>query len=288
MPEISQTDKNQRPNSPGRDAPSAEPVSDVSELDQWAAYYDFIHQGLPGEAEYYVREAVRCGGDVLELGCGTGRICIPMAMTGVRVVGVDISAEMLQVCRKKQRRVGPVRGFMYLVRADMRAFAFSRQFRLIVMPYRTFMHLLTPLDQIRTLRCVRRHLDEDGAFLLNMWAARPSTIAHAVATGSLNTLQLAGEYPMEEEGAVLMHYHAARYDEFRQLILERHLIQTVDARGKVRAQQELSLTRAWLSPREMEHLAVRCGFRVEGTYGDFDESPLDEHSTEMIWRLRRW
>ncbi len=281
------TDNRQSPDRLGCDATSAIAVSAASELDPWAPYYDFIHQGLPGEAEYYVLEGVRCGGDVLELGCGTGRICIPMAMTGVRVIGVDISAAMLHVCREKQRRVGPLRGSLYLVRADMRTFAFSHRFRLIVMPYRTFMHLLTPPDQIRTLRCVRGHLAEDGIFLLNMWAAHPSAIARAATSGSVDTLQLAGEYMVKEENMTLVHYHAARYDEFRQLILERHLIQEVDARGKVRAERELSLSRAWLSPREMEHLAGRCGFTVEGVYGDFDESPLDEHSTEMIWRLRR-
>lgn len=287
MPKIPKKEKNAHPG-PTTESLKKSPIEAlIPELDHWAAYYDFIHQGLPGEAEYYVLTAARCGGEVLELGCGTGRICIPMAMTGVKVLGVDISGAMLWVCQEKYRRLGRVRGALQLVRADMRAFAFARKFRLIVMPYRTFMHLLSPLDQIQALHCVREHLDKDGEFLLNVWAARPSAITQAASSGALHVPQLVGTYSIEEEGITLRHYHAARYDEFHQVIFEKHLIQEVAANNRVMHEQALSLTRAWLSPREMEHLLVRCGFRVAAIYGDFDESPLDKHSTEMIWRLKR-
>ena len=94
------------------------------EFDGWAPYYDLIHKGLPGEAEFYVGQAVRIGGPTLELGCGTGRVAIPMAMSGVDVIGLDLSPRMLELCREKSEAVSPLQGSIELVEGDMATFDF--------------------------------------------------------------------------------------------------------------------------------------------------------------------
>ena len=63
----------------------------MAEFDAWARYYDLIHEGLPGEAEFFVGQAARLGGQTLELGCGTGRLAVAMAMSGADVVGLAAS-----------------------------------------------------------------------------------------------------------------------------------------------------------------------------------------------------
>lgn len=78
----------------------------ITEFDRWAPYYDLIHNGLPGEAQYYLSEALRSGGEVLELGCGTGRVCILTVFSGLRVTGLDISPRMLVLCREKLAALG--------------------------------------------------------------------------------------------------------------------------------------------------------------------------------------
>jgi SAM-dependent methyltransferase len=256
------------------------------ELDAWARYYDFIHLGLPGEAEFYVMEALRRGGATLELGCGTGRVCIPMAMSGVDATGLDFSQKMLAVCRAKARAVRPLKGTLTLAHADMRHFDLGRKFSLIVIPYRGFMHLLGPEDQRRCLQCVRSHLAPDGLLLLNVWAAKPTTLAHAIRMYDSEEPWFSESIPLDEEGVVLNHYHAAHYDEFEQRILEQHRMDTVDAEGRLLETQRLTLTRTWFTPREMEHLVVSCGFAIEAVWGDFDGEALGEDSNEMIWFLR--
>ncbi len=258
----------------------------MAEFDPWADYYDIIHRGLPGEAEYYVEESLRQGGETLELGCGTGRVCIPMAMSGVRVTGLDISAGMLAVCRRKVRLLKRLKGSLTLIQGDMSRFDLGRRFQFIAMPYRAFMHLLTPETQSDCLACVRRHLNPRGRFVLNLWAARPSAIVTARAANVNERLRRAGRYAAPWGESTLLHSHAARYDEFRQLILERHVIREVDSAGKTLRRDELSLTRAWLTPREMAHLVLRSGFEIEGLWGDFEGTPLDADSNEMIWVLR--
>jgi len=259
----------------------------MAEFDGWSAYYDFIHKGLPGEVEFYVGQALRYGGETLELGCGTGRVCIPMAMSGGLVTGLDLSMGMLQVCREKAAALGTLRGALSLLCGDMRAFALSRRFRFIAMPYRTFMHLLTPEEQLRCLRCVHGHLDPEGVFALNLCAPRAATVARFSGREGADAFQLVGAYPVPDEGITLVHFHAAHYDEYRQWIVERHRIQEKDASGTVVHEETLTLTRAYSSPREMEHLLYRSGFEADALLGGFDGIPFGEDSTEMIWVLRK-
>jgi len=258
----------------------------MPEFDTWAPYYDLIHHGLPGEVEFYLDLAKAHGADILEVGCGTGRICIPMAKAGVAVTGLDISAGMLAICREKMSMAGPLPAPIELVRADMRHFDLGRTFPFIAMAYRTFMHLLTPRDQVQCLQSVRRHLGPDGVFACNLWMARASAVAGQAGTADAPPLELVGQHPVPGEPMVLFHYHAAQYNEFEQTITEQHRIQERDLRGRVLRQQDLQLTRAWLTRREMEHLVCRCGFRVEAVYGGFDGTPLGPAHKEMIWVLR--
>jgi len=266
---------------------SGEASAHAAEFDRWARYYDLIHEGLPGEAEFYVGHAVRCGGKTLELGCGTGRLAIPMAMSGVDVAGLDNSAAMLERCREKLRAVGKTSGTLTLVAGDMADFDLGTEFSFIAMAYRTFMHLLTPEDQQRCLAAVRRHLADDGRFMLNCWVPKPSLIATTVGGPHAGLMRLAGRYPIPDTGRVVLHHHSATSDEFLQLLYETHRIQELDAQGNVIEEVTLTLTRAWITPREMSHLVRLAGFDVEALFGDFDCGPLTEKSTESIWALRK-
>lgn len=259
----------------------------MSDFDSWAVYYDLIHQGLPGEAEFYVGLAVKHGGPVLEAGCGTGRIAIPMAMSGLDVTGIDNSSHMLAVCREKLGYVTPLSGKLTLVETDMRDFDLGRRFPLALMTYRTFMHCLTPREQLACLTCIYRHLEAGGELVCNLWAAHPGMIARFPTVFDENSYQQVGKSHIPDEDLDLVHMHTAWRDDFRQLLHERHWLMETDAHGKLMHEEELSMTRAWITPHEMEHLAARAGFDVVDVLGDFDGTALGPEHTEMVWRLRK-
>jgi SAM-dependent methyltransferase len=258
----------------------------MAEYDGWAAYYDIIHRGLPGEAEFYIGQAVRIGGVTLELGCGTGRLAIPMAMSGVNVVGLDKSRLMLEECWDKCEAVGETPGRLWLVQGDMERFALGRSFDFIAMAYRTFMHLLTPDAQRRCLANVREHMKPDGLFALNAWAPRPSAIA-AHLKKSRGHSKIVAEYAVPGDDLRVRDECVSRYDEYAQLLIEEHELFVVDCRGAVVDTARLELVRAWTTVREMENLVRLSGFEIEALFGDFDCTPFTRHSTEMIWILRR-
>lgn len=253
----------------------------MSAFDAWAEYYDLIHTGLPGEAEFYVGHAVRSGGPVLELGCGTGRLAIPMAMSGLEVVGLDHSPRMLDVCREKLAAVGPVRGSLELVEADMAEFALGRKFAFVAMAYRTIMHLHLPAQQRAALCRVREHLSPGGAFILNTWVPSVSMIAGPGPAGFVD----AGETDLPG-GGTIRHTCRTHFDSYLQRLVEEHRLDELDAKGRVRGSTNLPLVRSWTTLREMDNLVRLCGFAVEAVFGDFDCNAIGPSSTEMIWVLR--
>ncbi len=253
-------------------------------FDAWADIYDLIHRGLPGEAEFYVAQAVRIGGHTLELGCGTGRIALAMALSGVDVTGLDDSEPMLDVCREKLALLGEVPGRVQLVLADMREFDLGRCFELVVMPYRSFMHMLSHDDQRSCLDAVRRHLAPGGSFILNVWDARPSALAPHVGAAA-GALQFAARHRLDDEGE-LLHYRATRCHELEQLMEEEHLVHELDGEGHVLHSQALGMKRCWFTFRELGNLLALSGFEVEAVFGDFDCNPCTDRTSEMIWALR--
>ncbi len=257
----------------------------MAAFDNWAEWYDLVHPGLPGETEFYVGHAVRRGGTLLDIGCGTGRIALAAAMSGVDVVGLDNSSPMLDRFRGTLEALGElVTGQVELVQADMRDFDLGRRFSTVVMAYRTFMHLLEPQDQLACLQTLRRHLEPGGLLALNLWAARPGLIAQHAGAGA-RALQLVGRHRFED-GTALVHYRATSFDELVQRIDEEHLLHEVDVDGQVLATSALRLERCWLSIREMGWLVAQAGFEVEALFGDFDCNPPGDGTREMIWLLR--
>jgi ubiquinone/menaquinone biosynthesis C-methylase UbiE len=88
-----------------------------------ADYYDSCFSGLEGDLQFYVEEAEKAGAPVLELGCGTGRILLPIAKAGLNIVGLDRAPTMLALLRQKLAKLNPdVQGRVSLIEGDMRDF----------------------------------------------------------------------------------------------------------------------------------------------------------------------
>ncbi len=259
----------------------------MAEFDPWAAYYDFLHPGLPGEAVFYAGQALKRGCPVLEIGCGTGRIAIPIAMSELHVTGLDNSTAMLALCREKAKQVGVKKKFLSLVQADMRDFNLGEDYPLIIMAYRTFMHCLSLEEQLACLHGVYNHLVPGGEFFCNVWAAQPASIVRFDTAPNHDRGMPAARIPLPDEEVVLVHLVTVWRDDFRQLLHERHCVQEQDETGAILHEEELSMTRAWTTPREMEHLLARAGFEILAVLGDFEGDLLRSHHTEMVWHVRR-
>jgi SAM-dependent methyltransferase len=123
-----------------------------------------------GDVAFYEACGRRFGDPVLELAVGTGRIAWPLADAGLRVVGIDLSAAMLErAARQGAGRPAAVRERVTLHQADMASFALAETFPLATIPYSAFQHLLIPERQRAALACTRRHLVPGGHLVVDVF-----------------------------------------------------------------------------------------------------------------------
>src|SRR5581483_9635854 len=148
--------------------------SGVSAYDAIARLYDPWSRSVVEDVEFYVEEAVRSGGPVLELGVGTGRIAVPVAAAGIGVVGVDLSAGMLEVARERAELAGVE---IDLRRGDMREPPVEGRFPLVVIPFRSLLHMETDADRRAALRAVASRLSPGGRFVFDVFTPAADDIA---------------------------------------------------------------------------------------------------------------
>jgi SAM-dependent methyltransferase len=226
----------------------------VSVYDRIARLYDPWSVSVVEDVDFYVDEAVRSGGPVLELGVGTGRIAVPIAQAGLRVVGVDSSAGMLSVALEHAKRAGVELELRF---GDLRDPPVDEQFALVVIPFRTLLHMRTDDDRRAALGAARARLREGGRFVFDVFTPGADDIA---ATH--------GRWIEREPGI----FERADWDEESQTLVLR-----VSGNG---AEAELEL--AWLPIERWQELLAEAGFVVEGLYGWFDRTPYSGHE-DSIW-----
>ncbi|MBU0719482.1 MAG: class I SAM-dependent methyltransferase [Planctomycetes bacterium] len=250
-----------------------------------AAFYDYYATGLEGEVEFYVQEARQAGGPVLELGCGTGRILIPVAEAGVPVVGLDQSPAMLRVARGKINCCpDDIHRLVELVDGDMKEFALGRRFSLIIIPFRSFLHLLTPEDQRQALGCIRKHLADDGRLVFNIFDPNVEMIAGH--TGALGTaLKQVSEFIHPATERRILVWDTRRYQLEHQMIDQYYVFDELDDDGKVISTRYSRMALRYAFRYEMQYLLELCGFYVEALYGDFQRGPF-RRGGEQIWIAR--
>jgi SAM-dependent methyltransferase len=239
----------------------------MSQFDAFARYYDADYGAVEDDIPFYRELARRCGGPILELMCGTGRLLAPLAQAGYRVAGVDISPALLAGARARLAE-GGLLGQVELLEADVRQVVPAGPFSLAIVGLNSFMHLATAGDQLAALERIRASLRPDGLLALDLF--NPDLRALAGYNGELvfdKALELG-------DGTRVHKFVTQQADTAAQMLYIQFIYDELDAQGRVR-RSVLPFTLRWLYRYEMEHLLVRAGFVIETVYGSYD---LDEYS----------
>ena len=130
---------------------------------------DNLHDDIP----FYLEYAKKQQGEILELGCGTGRVALALAAERLRVTGLDLSQDMLNVFREKLSAKPELADLITLVHGNMADFAFGREFSMIIAPFRAFQALTDDKDIDDSLACICKHLNDDGIFIVNVFDPIP-------------------------------------------------------------------------------------------------------------------
>jgi SAM-dependent methyltransferase len=210
---------------------------------------------------------------VLELGCGTGRILLPIARDGCSVVGVDSSREMLERCRAKlATEPAGVQSRVTLQQLDIHDFNLGALFQLIIAPFRVVQHLTIADDQLRFLAAVSRHLAPGGRFAFDVFNPRFDILTGVDGVEREDT----PEQRLPDGRTFRRTYRVAKVRWVDQ-VSEAELIYYVDGKRYVQA-----FDMRWYLPSELHHLLARAGFRVHAMYGDFARGPLVDGAPEQV------
>jgi SAM-dependent methyltransferase len=229
--------------------------------------YDAENRNFEPDGPFYLALAEKVGGPALELGCGTGRITIPLGQQGLEMTGLDIAPAMLA---RAQQKAGPLS--IRWVEADMRAFQLERQFRLICATGGAFQLLLTRPDQEMALTRVREHLTPDGYFAIDVPVPQPAWLRRVDEEQEWNTFA-------DERGRQIRVTGTEDYDPISQVKHETVYRQWQTAEGQT-IRRCVRFAFRYIFPQEMEALLHYNGFTLVDCYsGATFTSPTRESST---------
>jgi SAM-dependent methyltransferase len=232
----------------------------VSLYDAIAGLYDDWSRSVTEDIGFYVEEALASGGPVVELGVGSGRIAVPIAETGVRVIGVDSSRGMLDVCRRRAAAAG-VADRIELRHGDLRRPPVAERVPLVTAPFRSLLHLESDAARLDALTAAREILVPGGRLIFDVFAPSREDIE-----------ETNGRWLEREPGI----WERADWDEHEQVL-------TLSVKGEA---GRASMRLAWLAPDRWRELLTQAGFEVLECFGWFDRTPY-WGGEDTVWITER-
>ncbi len=244
--------------------------------DDYAPFYDWENARTLGRRDvpFWRNLAVHAAGPVLELGCGTGRISIPLGRAGVPLVGVDRSEPMLARARQRIRR-GRLGARVRLIRGDVRSLPFTAsRFALVMAPYGMLQSLLRERDLAATLDAVARVLQPGGMFGLELVADLPSWQEYK------QRVSLTG-WRGARGGAHVRLVETVRQDRARRVtIFDQQFTERTGTRRRI---HRFALTFRTLSVPQMTRRLEKTGFEITALLGDYRGGPWDRRAD--VWMI---
>jgi ubiquinone/menaquinone biosynthesis C-methylase UbiE len=244
--------------------------------DDYAPFYDWENaQTLDRrDVEFWQRMATRAGGAVLELGCGTGRVTIPVARTGVRVIGIDRSVEMLRYARKRATRARLGNRVAWL-RGDIRSLPFRQPapFGLVMAPYGILQSLVSESDLTATLASVSGVLSPGGIFGVDLVPDLPVWQEYE------NKVRFRGARRGNKARITLV--ESVRQDRAKKLTVFDQ--QYIEQRGGDRKSRRFSLVFRTLTVPQVTRRLERAGFHIRAILGDYSGERWDPRAD--VWLI---
>ncbi len=241
-------------------------------------YYDVWYEDQVEDTQFYLRLAEQMGGPVLECMCGTGRSLVPLVEEGYEVWGFDRSHSMLdRLTAKMEHLDDEVQARASVHHADMRTFQCPRRYRLIVVPFNAFLHLLEREGQEAALRNVAEHLEEGGRFVMSMFNPRLDRPEELVRHRGTKTML---------NGEIVSKFEAQTFDRPRQRTTVHYFID-ISRQDREMRRVTACFTIRYMAYQEAVGLMEACGLQVLETYGDWNFGPFTKNSDLMVFVAKR-
>ncbi len=241
-----------------------------------AALYDYEYRRRRADVTFYRNLArERNAAHILELGAGSGRVTLPLARDGHRVVALDQAPAMLAKLRERVAAApAAVADRITVARGDLRGFDVRGEFPLVIAAFNVLEHLYTRGEVDACLRCVADHLAPGGVFAFDVqlpdlaWLIRDPTKRWAKT-----------KFTDPSTGRAMFYSTNHDWDPINHIVLIRLYYEPVDGKGPTKI---VKLAQRKFFPAELEALIAHAGLRIVVRYGDFSGQPLDAGAESQV------
>lgn len=230
--------------------------------------------------QFYLKQAEKYSDNLVELGIGTGRIALELAKHNYNITGIDISENMLQLCRENFTQAG-LSDRLELIEADITAFELEKKADLILLPFRTIGHLIGEEEFEKGFLNIYNQLKPGGLFIFDHYIFDK---AWAVAHERSPRFMYSG---IADSGEQIYIWDTYKYQYEEQIINCYITVERGDENNTVIKRSHYPLKFSWIYPEQVKRQIQKTGFLVKHLYGDFDERPFDENSVNQIWVLEK-
>lgn len=254
-----------------------------------AKYYDGAYAAKPDlvDLPFYLDLSAQAQGPVLEIACGTGRVLLPVARTGVEICGIDNSFPMLRILKAKLALESQeVRQRVSVREADMRSFRLEQPFPLVIIPFipfRAMQHMFTVDDQVAALKTAASHLSSSGILAFDVFYPKFDLIWAKVGE---EVAEMEWTLSSDPTKTVRRFFRKDAIDKVNQVFNFTFIFRTYRADSIVSEETE-NFQLCFYTYPHLRALFLLAGLEPIAEYGSFSKTPLDNNAEQMIFLLRR-
>lgn len=241
-----------------------------------ARFYDAENADKTDDLRLYTQMAAQFPGEILDVGCGTGRVMVHLARKGHRVSGIESDGAMLDRLEGKLELLPQLREHISIVLDNVLTYEYERRFSLILLSYNALMHFHRQTEQIALLQRLRQCLLEAGRLLIDLPNPGP-----VFASPDTDALTLERTFLEPETGHMVMLQSISYLDRSTQMLQLEWVYDVIDGDGSVKRLIVPHLLRYFFLP-ELKLLLERCGFLLDAAYGDSDCSAFVADCPRLI------
>lgn len=255
----------------------------MNNLDNFEEYEDPILYDK--ENEHYIPEisllskwATKKQGTIIDLACGTGRVTIPLAKNGFRLMGIDIHKGMLNEAKNKSMNQDIQ---VEWLNQDCMKLELNIKSPLIYSVGNSFQHFLTNEAQDGFLNSVFIHLETEGIFI---FGTRFPSVEELLQP---STEEFWRTYKDKETQQLVDVYTISKYDSLNQIQHYTTIRKYKNHDGRIINEKSTNISLRYVFPKEMERLLFQHGFEILHIYQDWNETPITNDSYDMIYVCKK-
>ena len=248
----------------------------------WSGIYDQVYSDVVEDVEFYLQHSKLANGPILELGCGTGRITIPILDEGFDISGLDSSQSMMQTLQNKTNLNQKATSGVFMIGNMVNAGKlFDRKFKLIIAPYRGFQSLLTIPEQEECLIGLRNILDKDHKVIIDFFT--PSIQMFDQDPKKMYKVKEITDPESKITRSVWHRTDVCLSDQTLKVEIKIEVSQN----GFIKKSHYAPFSLRYTYPQEAKYLFQYCGYEIIKVLGDYKGNPHSDLDQDMIWIIRK-